>query len=1336
MIMAAADAILLIVPAAGAAVLVLFAAYAAYLALRAKAAAGSGDFEGAMGFERKLAGLLRLKSFSDRRLLLLHLRAGSKSPEALSLYETALDRAPDKKAAAAGVAALLRREDLETSGALCRKVFGYLYAEGARTPLVWEMVKEIALADGDRDRAASVLHEWMSELPQKDVCLELRDLLLEREDAGPEAEAVYMESLKYEDHQETVLRLLSILEHRWDTSDASLPAYRKALEIDPEHEWANAAVAEILERSGSRREVIPHYVRSRQYAKALEALMQAFGPKPSDPIALRWMCEIVMRQEKTDQHSLAVCHLFLRTCGDDSRTLKYLFDVYAERRERHDEALRVFEAYRRRVPDDPRGLTTLAKAYRDTGRIRDAIWLFEEGVEEFAGDLGVLRDLAKTVRRHEVRSGRAVLDMIEYLDREWDDDVASYLRGVCLNGEADPAVAGRVFKRILENNPSDADALKALARIHLDNRNTVDGIEAFLRLIELGIEQPWVTRGMADLYAISHSRGESAEKTYLKAVNAGIAGDGVILALASMNMERGRKDGFAVEMVRRASRLPGCPPAVRVYLAQIYYDSGMFDMAAAACREVLAEDQGNIEAERWLGKSLARSGTDAEACEALEKVHAEMPGDLGVVAELAEAYVAAGAADGKSLAVYDEFLAAAAGGAVKADPGTVLGVRRSAGVACFASGRADRGFEILAGLYRESPEHAKALAASAARLVEADPAHAEKLLAVALEAGDMGFAHGIAMEHLRRNPGRADAVVDFLRKTRKSRPEALGQTMDVLEDMHSSGHCTVRLLSELGTCNLMSGDVEMASRRWRMILSITHDPRREGPPYSPAGAEARQALSDSDSSKLLARMLRLVKAGSANESVLFSAGRLYLRKEDPARAASALEKAVGKAPGDREIAHFLKAAYKAMLGRKPAADPVREKLAGLLASEENWDEAIVEYQRMSPEYFQSKQIAVKLAACFIGKGHPTVACRELEKALAGSEISKDSMEVHYTLAKAYQAAGETDKARLTLERIGFVDYNYRDVRQRLDDLSRSAPAAAEAKAPSAPRVTIGDFETGEFQAPAARGERFEILEIRGRGGMATVYKALDREYDPPLTVALKVLPDEFVRSEKAVRLFKREAAATINLSHENIVRIYSTGEDGGRRFIAMEYVEGPDLAAVIDREGPLRPPAAVRYLKQILSALDYAHGQGVIHKDIKPSNIMLTSLDPGGAAKLTDFGIARIVSDQILATHTLSIRGTLPYMSPQQVRGEPAAEPDDIYSLGITVYEMISGNPPFIRGDIAYQQAHSDPVPLAEAAKGVPDFLHRVVMRCLEKDPGRRYSRAREILADLEAAQA
>jgi serine/threonine-protein kinase len=258
--------------------------------------------------------------------------------------------------------------------------------------------------------------------------------------------------------------------------------------------------------------------------------------------------------------------------------------------------------------------------------------------------------------------------------------------------------------------------------------------------------------------------------------------------------------------------------------------------------------------------------------------------------------------------------------------------------------------------------------------------------------------------------------------------------------------------------------------------------------------------------------------------------------------------------------------------------------------------------------------------------------------------------------------------------------------------------------------------------------RYEIVRHVARGGMAQVYLARDLLLDRP--VALKVLFPELSVDESFVERFRREAQAAANLSHPNIVSIYDWGQGDRTYFIVMEFIDGYTLSSAI-RQGPLDAGRAAHIGLDVASALEFAHRRGVIHRDVKPGNVLI---DSSGQVKVTDFGIARAVGAQEGLTQTGSVMGTATYFSPEQAQGHPVDVRSDIYSLGVVLYEMVVGRPPFA-GDspvsIAYQHVRETPVPPAQANPAVPAAYDAVVMKAMAKDPSSRYQTAEELREDL-----
>src|SRR3989475_3215615 len=272
---------------------------------------------------------------------------------------------------------------------------------------------------------------------------------------------------------------------------------------------------------------------------------------------------------------------------------------------------------------------------------------------------------------------------------------------------------------------------------------------------------------------------------------------------------------------------------------------------------------------------------------------------------------------------------------------------------------------------------------------------------------------------------------------------------------------------------------------------------------------------------------------------------------------------------------------------------------------------------------------------------------------------------------------------------------------------------------------------GRFPREARMAEPGQVLSARytlgrrlGVGGMATVFQGSDRVLDR--TVAVKVLAPPFDADPAFVDRFRREAQAAASLSHPNVVAVFDTGSDGPVHYIVMEFVEGATLAEILRHEGAFPPARVVTIGVAICSALDAAHARGLVHRDVKPGNVMLT---PAGDLKVTDFGIARATASDS-STRSGVVLGTAAYLSPEQARGEQADARSDLYALGCVLYELVTGRPPFAGESpvaVAYQHVSAEPVPASQIDPAVPAWLDAVIMRALAKDPHERFQSAREM---------
>ena len=267
------------------------------------------------------------------------------------------------------------------------------------------------------------------------------------------------------------------------------------------------------------------------------------------------------------------------------------------------------------------------------------------------------------------------------------------------------------------------------------------------------------------------------------------------------------------------------------------------------------------------------------------------------------------------------------------------------------------------------------------------------------------------------------------------------------------------------------------------------------------------------------------------------------------------------------------------------------------------------------------------------------------------------------------------------------------------------------------------------KTPRVLSGRYELSHLVARGGMAEVYRARDQLLDRP--VALKVLFPELSVDRSFVERFRREAQAAANLSHPNIVPVFDWGEDNGTYFIVMEFVDGRALSSILRTAGPLHPDRAAEIAADVAGALSYAHRHGVVHRDVKPGNVLITE---EGTIKVTDFGIARAVNTEESLTQTGAVMGTATYFSPEQAEGMGVDSRSDIYSLGVVIFEMVTGRPPFL-GDtpvaVASKHVREHPPAPREINPGVPPDLEAIILKCLAKSPDHRYATGDDLRIDL-----
>jgi serine/threonine-protein kinase len=300
--------------------------------------------------------------------------------------------------------------------------------------------------------------------------------------------------------------------------------------------------------------------------------------------------------------------------------------------------------------------------------------------------------------------------------------------------------------------------------------------------------------------------------------------------------------------------------------------------------------------------------------------------------------------------------------------------------------------------------------------------------------------------------------------------------------------------------------------------------------------------------------------------------------------------------------------------------------------------------------------------------------------------------------------------------------------------ARDVPLAAGTRPSSRSSAGGGLNVSGGLEPGMDFGPRFRIEQLLGAGGMGKVYKAFDKELSR--TVALKTLLPELVSDHLLTQRFKQELLLASKISHRNILRIHDLGEVDGVKFISMAFIEGKDLNQLLKEEGPFPLERSLKIARQLCEALDAAHSEGVVHRDFKPQNVLVGNNDH---VYVSDFGLATSLETAKMGmTRTGAVMGTPRYMSPEQVEGKEVDSRCDLYALGLVLYEMVTGATPFSgesTWQLIYQRVQVMPKDVKLVNPALPDYVARVIMHCLEKDPANRYQSAKEILADLDAGR-
>jgi tetratricopeptide (TPR) repeat protein len=461
----------------------------------------------------------------------------------------------------------------------------------------------------------------------------------------------------------------------------------------------------------------------------------------------------------------------------------------------------------------------------------------------------------------------------------------------------------------------------------------------------------------------------------------------------------------------------------------------------------------------------------------------------------------------------------------------------------------------------------------------------------------------------------------------------------------------------------------------------------------------------------------------AGQSEFEKAAQLYLKGGD-SRTAAEMFQAAGKSDRAIKVLEQVGDTDSAARIVEEAGDPMA--LAAMYERQKKLYEAAVIYydnghpelalpllQKIGPDHPSFGDSSYRSGLIFMARQMYDQALEKLQAMASRIPISPQTLDQYYMLGQALELANHPNYAINVYYQIAALNQNYKDVAMRFNSLVQKVQQQQAATMP------------GMAASGSGVAHRYRQLKELGRGGMGIVYLAEDTKLGRK--VAMKLLPEELKANREMVESFNREALSLAKLSHPYIVSLIDAGEEGGMYYIIMEFVEGKNFKELMGQNKRLPLAAATMVFTKLCQALEYAHGMQIIHRDIKPANIMW--IQGHNIIKVMDFGLARIM-DKMREKRTV-IAGTPYYMSPEQTLGKNVDHRSDIYSAGVTMYELITGRVPFKDGDIGYAHIHTPPDPPSKHNPQVPPELEQIVLKCMAKDQNQRYQSAREIYNEL-----
>lgn len=1060
-------------------------------------------------------------------------------------------------------------------------------------------------------------------------------------------------------------------------------------------------------------------VREGEFERASMIYGQLLERYPEDKDVNAQLAVLYMKQGDFSAQTIPVYERMYRHSPDNLPILQALTRAYLKSNRNDDQALEVFVKASDQFDDPGRLNHALGALYHGRGDDESAIAFLRKAMREDYRPHELILLLADVYLNLNVRAAAGIpIYEAAHAARPQDTNLLLALaESYAVKQQADEK-AEDVYERLIELYPEHKTVRMMLARIKLREGAHDQALQHARSVLEAEPDTAEALSVMAQACIAAARHDADARDIYARAIQL-FPDDAVLFkSIAHIYLDNGVKDDDATELILAAYRKNAEDVALARAAHQIAVDRGMEDLILQTGEDIAKT--GDASAEIWNRLAVIycnRNGRGEVVENALRQAMSTGECDARVPEMLAAIYAEGNRVDSNALLVYEALNQT---GKLSAEVGAKFiqallesgrieeastnsqkliaqypedeALRRLAARASMESNQVDDALKQYETLLSSHPDDAEAvvqLATAYARKNRIDDS-AMLLYAHAQQVDPDNPLFPIMKARTMAEEGNWRATSESLKETACKNDTAAVMVYDEVQKILVAhpGALPLRWLA----VSLAFGLNKQAEALDQVVMIQERDPR-----------QTEQAVAALD---------KLIAKDPKNGLAHLHNGRMLRQLGKHAESRKALETAFSLLPENQVVQSELAAIYDQVINDSPKSaesDELRFRLGKLCMSLKSYEKAIQCFQVTAQDFRYESESIKRLAESFMAKGMLDLALQEFKKLHIDSEV-KDLL---YQLAQRYEQKHDLVGAKTVYRQLFAADIAYRDVREKFEALAGST---------SDPLVFEKTSILNSLSDEAKR--RYELIEEIGRGAMGIVYKAHDNELNE--VVALKILPDNLSNNPDALKRFKAEARSARRLSHPNIVRIHDIGEEMGRKYISMEFVEGTDLKKNLKANGTPDFQEVLAYARQICAAIAYAHSEGIIHRDIKPANIMLTK---DKRIKVTDFGIAKVCESPD-ATLAGAIMGTPLYMSPEQVQGVVVDNRSDIYSLGILFYELTNGRPPFTEGDLAYQHMHVDPKPL----ENVPEEFWQVVKKSLSKNREDRWTTVDEMLSALMKA--